>query len=418
MKDDPTYEKLRDSGMTTLTRANFGDMLMMFMRQPEQHLEKSVFLTLLQNTMIENGKIVSIREHVKAKYKDRYGSSALYRESKSQIEKEIKELQETKSIDATKQLVDGKLVIPGLDLSNQNEIQRLTNLTRRISRNATGGMADADRTQSSMNIWLASATVFKNWIPKLLATRFAHFEKVADDFSIEIGEDGTSTGEMYDIGRIRLWFYIMGTSVRDKSMNVVNILTMNEKGIETLDKMYIDFASDYLKRTGKQMNITREEFNDLIYNNLRNQIKELAMGVSLLSAGLAMGMATPPDDADKATKNFYRWTQRVLTKFENELLFFYSPVEFQKMLSGGIFPALGLFTDITRFTNHLTMEITGFDISNPHLTTEEVLKKAQPVKNLARMLPVTKSMLTYGAILSSDFAEEFDITVQKENNRK
>ena len=30
------------------------------------------------------------------------------------------------------------LVIPGLDLSNRDELQRLTALTRRISRNATG----------------------------------------------------------------------------------------------------------------------------------------------------------------------------------------------------------------------------------------------------------------------------------------
>ena len=82
-----------------------------------------------------------------------------------------------------------------------------------------------------------------------------------------------------------------------------------------------------------------------------------------------------------------------------------------------MFPALGLFEDIRRFTNHFMMETTGFDISNPNLTIEEVKEKAQPIKNLARMMPIAKPMLTWGAIISSDFADEFDMTVQKSNRR-
>jgi hypothetical protein len=74
MKDDPNYEKMKAAGLTTLTRQNFSDILMVFMREPEQHMEKSIFLTLLDNTMIENGKLVNIREYVRNKYKDRYSS--------------------------------------------------------------------------------------------------------------------------------------------------------------------------------------------------------------------------------------------------------------------------------------------------------------------------------------------------------
>ena len=75
LKDDPTYEKLQKSGLTKLTRGSFSDFLMVFMREPEQHIEKSIFLTLLENMMVEDGKIVSIREFVKRKYKDRYDSA-------------------------------------------------------------------------------------------------------------------------------------------------------------------------------------------------------------------------------------------------------------------------------------------------------------------------------------------------------
>lgn len=417
LKDDPTYDKLKEAGLSALTRKNFSDMLMVFMREPEQHVEKSIFLTLLQNMMIEDGKIVSIREFVKNKYKGRFENAQTYRETKKQIDAEIEELKKTRSIDAIKTLEDGKLVIPGLDLNNAAELQRLTNLTRRISRNATGGLSDSDMNRMGMNIWTKSMMVFKNWIPKLVDTRFSELRRVSDDFSVTIDEDGISEGDKYDIGRIRLWVYVMGTSIRDRSSNIYNILSMNDKGIALLDQMYEEFSEKYEKRTGKPFNMTKEDFIDMIKNNLRNEAKELAILLSLFGMMFSLGFVAPDDDDDKATKNFYRYTQRVIDKFIGELSFFYNPVEFQKILSGGMFPAIGIFSDIERFASHTTMEITGYDITDPNLTTDEVRKKAQPIKNAAKMFPFTKSLMTYGAIFDADFAKEYDITIQKESRR-
>jgi hypothetical protein len=365
LKDDPTYDKLQKSGLSSLTRGSFSDFLMVFMREPEQHMEKSIFLTLLDNMMVENGKIVSIREFVKKKYKDRYDSASRYREVASKIDEEIEELKKTKSINATKKLEDGKLVIPGLDLSNIDELQRLTNLTRRLSRNATGNIADSDLNRMGMNVWTKSMMVFKNWIPKLVDTRFGEFRKVSDDFSVEIGEDGMTTGEKYDIGRIRLFAYVLGTSIRDRSTNITNILSLNDKGLATLDKMYEEFAEQYKKRTGKELEMDRDEFIDMIRTNLRNQVKELAILLSMFGAMFALGFAAPDDDDDRADKNFHRYAQRTIDKFIGELSFFYNPAEFQKILSGSAFPALGIFGDIKRFTDHTMMEMTGIDSSNP-----------------------------------------------------
>lgn len=417
LKDDPTYDKLKESGLTSLTRTNFSDMLMVFMREPEQHIEKSIFLTLLDNMMVEDGKIVSIREFVKRKYKDRYDSASKYKEVAPKIDEEIEELKKTRSLNAVKKLEDGKLVIPGLDLSDVTELQRLTNLTRRISRNATGGLADGDINRMGMNIWTKSMMIFKNWIPKLVDTRFGEFRKVSDDFSVEIGEDGLTTGEKYDIGRIRLFAYVLGTSIRDKSSNIYNILSLNDKGLATLDKMYEEFAEQYQKRTGKPLEMDRDEFIDMVRTNLRNQVKELSILMSMFGAMFALGFAAPDDDDDRADKNFHRYTERVIDKFIGELSFFYNPAEFQKILSGSMFPAIGIFSDIGRFASHVTMEMTGLDTSNPELSADQVRKKAQPIKNFGKMFPITKSMFTYGGILDADFAKEFDITIQKESRR-
>jgi hypothetical protein len=425
LKDDPAYEEFKKAGMSKLTQSNLGDILMVFMRYPEQVIEKSVFLTLLENTMVENGKLVNINEYVKSKYKDRYNSSASYKASKEAMDKEVEELKKTRAISAIKKIEDGQLIIPGLDLSNRDELQRLTNLTRRISRNATGGMSDGDVNRMSMSIWTKSMMVFKNWIPKLADTRFSEFRKVSDDFSVIINEEideetgetvSKISGEKYDIGRLRLLGYVLGSSIQDRSTNLLNIMKMNDAGIDKLNEYYEDFAKKYEEETGEELNMSREDFIDMVRTNLRNQIKELSILFSLMGAMFALGFVAPDDDEDKATKNMHRYTERVIDKFVSELSFFYNPAEFQQLLSGSMFPAIGLTTDATKFGSNLFTEITGID-SKSETSYDEARKKAQPIKYAMKMFPVTKSVVTYLSILNDEFAREFDVTIQKQSNR-
>jgi 5-bromo-4-chloroindolyl phosphate hydrolysis protein len=127
-----------------------------------------------------------------------------------------------------------------------------------------------------------------------------------------------------------------------------------------------------------------------------------------------MGYFEPDDDSDKATKNTYRYAKRALDKFQSEISFFYDPREFDRMLSsGGILPAISLFSELSRFITDLTMETTGLDISNLDKTSEEVRKSAQPIKKLGKMLPITRSIFTYAPLFSEEFAKEYDITVQE-----
>jgi hypothetical protein len=408
-------KEYKKAGMSALTRQSLGDTLMVFMRKPEHLIEKAVFTTLLQNTMIENGKIVSIREFVKSQYKDRYNSAADYKDAKSKMDAEIEELKKTKSIDATKKLENGKLVIPGLDLENRTELQRLTNLTRRISRNATGGLSDGDINRMSMSIWTKSMMLFKNWIPKLTDTRFSEFRKVSDDFSVRIDEKDGVTGEKYDIGRIRLLASVMASSFQDKANNLMNIMQMNDAGIKKLDRMYEEYSKEYETQTGEKMKMRKEDFIDMIRNNLHNQLKELAMLGALVASMFALGYMAPDDDKDKAAKNFHRFTLRTMDKFVNELSFFYNPVNYEQLLSGSMFPALGIVGDYSKFMSHTFREVTGFDF-DPNTSAEDVRKKSHPLKYGMKALPVTKSLVTYISILNSEFAKDNDVTIQQQSN--
>lgn len=416
LKEDPSYELYKEAGMSALTRGNVSDMLFFFMRQPEILLEKAIFVSLLQNTMVENGKLVNIREYVKKKYKDRFNSSASYNESKDKIEKEIQELKKTKSLDVTKKLVDGKLEIPGLDLTDRQELLRLTNLSRDISAKITGSMTKNQVNKASQNIWLKSMMLFKGWIPKLADTRFGEFRKVADDFSVRVNEDGMIEGQKYDVGRARLLWYFLSDGIITGTQNLINIIYLNDAGINKLDEAYEDFRQKYEMRFGEKLNMSREDFIELVRTNLKNQVRELLILASLLGASVSLGFFAPDDDEDKSDKNRFRYAQRVIDKFVGELSFFYNPAEMEKTLSGGIFPAVGIAADFGRFMKHFTLEVTGMDM-DPDTTIEDVRKKAQPVKNLMKMLPVTKSLVTYLSIISDEFAKEYDVTIQKENNR-
>ena len=415
LREDPNYESFKKAGMSVLTQKDFGDILMFFMRQPEQFTEKAVFMTLLDNLMVENGKFVNIRKVVKSKYDKEIttASATRIKEINKLIESEVEQLKKEKSVGSTMKIEDGKLVIPGFDLSNREEIQRLTKLTRGISTNATGGINSANVNRAQMNIWFKSAMVFKSWIPGLAFTRFDHLRKISDDFSVTINEDGETEGERYDIGRLRLFAYVVGTSAVQQSNNILNIIELNEKGVLELDRMFEKFSDDYFKRTGQTLNMTRAEFIDLIRTNLRNQLNEFAITLSLIGLSISMGMLAPDDDEDRATKNLFRYSQRVVDKFVSELTFFVNPVEFQGILEGNLIPAIGVVTDATRFVNHFTKQVTGFDISDPEKSFEDVQKDAQPIKNLAKMFPVSKSLINYWAMFDEEFAKEFDITIPK-----
>jgi hypothetical protein len=419
MKDNPFKELYDKAGISALTRNNLGDMLMIFMRKPEEFIDKAVFITLLKNSMVVNGNIVNIKEYVNAKYQNRADSSTTYKESRKQIKKEIEELKE-KSIWNTKRLENGKLIVPGLNLDNLDEVQRLTNLSRNIARSITGNLSSSNINKAGMNIWSRSAMVFQTWIPRLVDVRFSEFKKVSDDFSVRIDPiTGKVTGEKYDIGRLRLLTTVAATSLRDMSSNIVNILTANEKGMAIIDELFLKYKKEWKDRTGQEMNMSKADFTDMIVNNLRNQIKELGILLTLISILFSggFGLIAPDDDDDKATKNAKRFTERLLNKFTDELSFFYNPMEVERILSGDKLPALGLFTDIIKFSGDLMKEITGQDFDS-ETTPDEVRKKVYPLKRAMKLTPGFKAGINIAASFSNDFAKDFDITIQAENNMR
>ena len=355
LKDSPIYEKLKTSGVNLATRLDMeaGDTLFAFFRQPEIVLEKGLFMTLLDNTMVIDGKLINIPEFVRNKYKGRYDSAESFSAVKGDIESEIQDLKKNKSITNTSKLGEnGKVEVPGLNLNDRKELQRITDLTRTLARNATGGFTDFDSIKMNMNIWTKSMMVFKGWIPKLVDTRFSEFRKVGDDFNVRVDENGILTGEKYDIGRIRLFvgnFLSVNIlkSIRElRSIGAVGG-TLNDEGLEKLDKMFEYYSTFYKETTGKPFNMSREDFIDMVRTNTRKQLQELLLLVGLNLMLFAVGFMEPDED-DRASKNWFYFQEKTLRRFQQELMFFYNPSEWSATLEGGLFPSLSLLSEMEK----------------------------------------------------------------------
>lgn len=420
LREDPSYEKLKKSSVVPLGNVldgnNIGDFLMVMFRQPEIFVEKAIFMSILDNTMIENGRPINIRDYVKGKY-ERYKTAEGYQETAPKIDEEIAELKKTRSITAIKKLENGKLVIPGLDLNNKQEVRRVTQLSRNITNKVVGSLSQENINKMQMSIWTRSMMTFKNWIYPLYQTRFSGIKKVtSDDFSIALSEEGKLSGEKYNVGIASLFFKLAYDSIKERRNNIVNMLKVNEAGVEKLEEVYQEYQNKYYKKTGQKMNMSPDDFKDMIRNNIKNELKEIAYMISLTAAIFATGLLAPDDDEDKATRNRHRYIQRALDKLRDEITFFYNPNEIRSIASGGLFPAIGMTTDALNLMKHIIEEITGIGIGGKEgRSAEKVRKDAHPLKYALKLFPGGKPVIMLGASISEGFAKDFDVTIQKQN---
>lgn len=404
LSEGSTYELFKKANSSATGRFHFSDVMMAFMRRPEILMQAATFEAVMYNTMVEGGHLVNITDFVKNKYSDRYSSTTNLKESKVNIQEEINKLKAERSLIKTAKIIDDKLVIEGLD-NFKDEVRKYSILTQRIYRKLTGSISDTAINMAKLDVYTSSMMVFKNWIPKLAYTRFQSLQKVNDP----IRENN------YEIGRIRL---LMGT-LFDKQIGSVraiyNILRGNEKGLVSLDLLYEKYANSYEKSTGQRFTMDENDFKDMIVKNMGNQIRELGILAGIMSSIFALGFLAPPDD-DKQAKSGIALLIRTLDKFRSELSFFYNPMEIQQMLSGGMFPALGLFSDIDKVLVQAQRQFTGYDFRDPYKDAEQVRQEAQPIKFALKLVPGASAWLTWLTVISPDLSKELDIKTPNKNS--
>ncbi len=370
------------------------DVAMVTNSWPERQLQFANALAFNDNSMVVDGKIVNIRKYLREKDRaDKYKLSVEERRAlESTFEQRVNELQETKSLPKIAKIENDKLVIPGV---SQEELANYRVQVIEFHRKSSAQMSLDNKAGYRRDTILKSFMMFKNWIPKQISERTMDIQK-------------NETLDEWEYGRVRVFFKVWSRLAKYNVFKMRDILSGNEEGLKILNEILEEKRRLYKEKTGQDLDITDEEFYDLMRKELSSTIRELGLLMSTMALVIAAKVAIPPDDEDdKALSNRQKYFIKVLTKVEDELSFYYNPMSFESMTRGSIFPSLGIATRALKAVGDLEKEVEGRITDD-----EELMEKAHPTRRFLDLVPgPSQFMQEVLPIIDPEMAKEMGIRV-------
>ena len=344
------------------------DVTMVTNYLPERILQMTNAKTMNDNSMVENGKIVNIRQYLAAEdRKTKYQMSVADRKVlENTFEERVKELKETRALSKIVEVTDNDITIPGV---SDEELAKYRTKVIEYGRDLSGQMNIDNKAEYRRDSLLRSFMMFKGWIPKQVSVRTLDINKNLQN-------------DEWQYGRTRLFVKTIAHLGSNTISGMRDILQGNENGLAIMNDILEQKRKDYFDKTGQILDITEEEFYDLMRRQLANQMKELGLLMGLLALVLAAKAAVPPDDADTLTKNRYKFWAKAINKISDELAFYYNPLSFESMTKGSILPAMGLLTRVERAFGALGKEAYGYATDD-----EKLQEKSHPTKYFLDLIP-------------------------------
>ena len=317
-----------------LSTWSFSDIMMATNAFPEKKLQLANALSIIDNSMVKDGKIINIRQYLAEQDRQvKYNMSESERkELERTYEDRVKELKESSSLTNTAKIEGDEVVIPGV---SEEELAKFRTKIIEYGRKLNGQMNQDNKAGYRRDAIFSSFMMFKTWIPKLVSEHIGEMSK-----NVEVGN--------WEYGRtrafIKTWAYLGKTNI----FKIREILNGSEEGLKILDEMLEEKRQEYFRKTGQELDITKEEFYDLMRKELTSQMKELKLLLILMSSLMAAKAAEPPEDASDLERNRYKWWAKMLNKISDEVTFYYDPRSFEGMTKGSILPSLTLLTKVER----------------------------------------------------------------------
>lgn len=399
-RDEKNVESAQQLHQSVISKFSFARFLMGPLNNADRAAIYATTLSYMENSMVEDGKIVNIRESVYSKSNWATLPTKQERDSaKQELENRIKELKDERSLEKIAKFnEDGILEVPGVDRTSQDTADvraRIINLAS----NHTGMTQDISGGDG--NFMFRMFKTFKSWMYPLVERRVGNLRKTP----------GTDT---YDWGRFRIFGNFVSQVWQTKGKAFMDILTNNDDGIKLLMDVYNKQRDEYTKKTGKNLDESFNEsrFVELYQQGLRATAVEFAYITAIYACLMALAAAAPDDDEDASVKNFYNYALKAMDKGVDELTFFINPKELYKLGNGGIMPPIAVMKDLFQVEKNLRKEVWG---EMKHLTNnvlgtdfeyEEQVEAAQPLKYIIKALPLGSSvLLPIIAISNADAAE-------------
>jgi methyl-accepting chemotaxis protein len=368
------------------------DKFFIIQRAGDKLVTYPVALAMFRTHMVdENGKIVSIREHVKAKnnYESIYNLPSAERKAvMDKIDKEIEELTESSSLYAKSKKVGDKLEIEGVDRKSDTFVE-FRNKIKKMNKSIIGNASQEDINQFRIGMLGQMVMQFRSWIPGLVTERFGDLAYDTDM-------------ETYNYGKARVFFKHF---VDQKFLPLLGelITGFGDNAIERAKERYQEMV--IRRREQGDMNfeerMSEAQFIDMYLGNLRSMTRELLVMLGFLS--LVLWAHTVPPDEDKEHNGARKLMAKAMDKYYNEVAFFYNPSEFQSLIKSPI-PITGLFTDIYNFGEHTIKEVWGLGTGD-----EKLVKKSHPMKYFNKMIPVVRQFQDIFALFDKEFRTNWGI---------
>jgi hypothetical protein len=394
--NNTSRELLKKLSISKLSQENFQDALMILMRNSDLNVQTVNFMSFLKNSIVENGEVLNVREYLRGqdKYANRYdGTSEQRKKLDEEFEKEVKELIEQKGVLKVAQLTDGELVIPGVERKSDSVV-KLRRQVQQLTKDALGSLSEDDRRMIDMTVYGKSFMIFKGWIPRLVDVRMGNLKYNA-------------ASDAYEWGRMRMTMRLI-TSDLSRSLSSLTsaIGGSDQKWVDQMKDLYEVKRDEYKRDTGKDLEMTQEQFMDLVRQNVRNQMLDVIFLLSMFSLVLAL-KAIPPDDEDAAVKNQYKYMLKATDKLKDEIAYFYDPTSFSSLFSSGIFPSLGLIDNFKKGMWNFMKENYAIAAGD-----EELEESNKVIKYWMRTFPVTNQVVGYLPLMYPDLAKDLGIKVQ------
>jgi hypothetical protein len=348
----------------TIGTWTFQDVMMAMSSWPDRQLEYANAMSFNKNSMIVDGKIVSIPQYVAAQ--DRLVKYNMTESERKELEKtydaRVAELKETSSLYKVGKFGEnGTVTLPGVSK------EAIADYRVRIQdhmRNINGKMSEDDKSAASRDTILNSFMTFRKWIPKQIGVRTLGLRKNA-------------TSGNWEYGRSRAFLKVWSHLGTRNIMKMRDIMTGSDEGLRIMDEMLIAKKQEYFRKTGKELEITREEFYDMMRQQLSNQMKELGLLFSVMALAISAALLAPDDDEDQLTKNRYKYFLKIINKTSDEMSFYYNPLSFEQVTNGSLLPQLGLLTKALKVVNALGVEGYAWAADD-----EELMDKNHTIKYL------------------------------------
>ena len=369
------------------------DHLMIMQHYGDKWATYPVAATMLRTFMFDGKNIISIRDYVKEQndYENFYSLPESERKRvQKKIDKEIEELQKTKSLKAVGKVENGEFVVPGLDRKSDAAINFKAAVQKTL-KSMIGNSSKDDMNRIRMGLLGQVLMQYRSWMPQLMTERFGDMTYDVDLESWQYGKSRMFLNHLID-GRILFLIKEMVTGFGNNTISKAKE-KYKEFLLELMETGKISSAEEFM---------TESEFIDMYIGNLRSAQRELIVLSTFLLLLFSSGVFSDDDD-DEDVSGLKKYIQKSLEKYKNEFSFYYSPTEFTKMLKNPI-PMIGVLEDFERFLLQGIGQIYNFGIGD-----EEGMETNKPAKYLFKLLPVAKEGVNMYALYDDEFRKDWAI---------